>query len=269
MKEIDFLPKWYKSGRRRQISYRTQYVGLAGIFVVMMVWNLAASHSISKAATGLTQAQSKVSATESTSKEFGKIKSKVTQLQKKTEFIKEIDSKIDVASVLAEISFLVDKKIVLSKVEFVAEEFSGRPKGKPNSISTVRVVGGNFSGKEALPLGDVRFKVVINGVASDISDVAALICKLEDSPYFCQVIPSFLRNKEMKTPAKVAGENFQVSEFEISCNLANYRQGPLEVSHQRELPQLGSGFLTGQKGRYSATADKFVKEAQKRKAERQ
>jgi len=46
MKEIDFLPKWYKSGRRRQISYRTQYVGLAGIFLLMNVRNLAASRSI-------------------------------------------------------------------------------------------------------------------------------------------------------------------------------------------------------------------------------
>jgi hypothetical protein len=247
MKEIDFLPRWYRSSRRRQISYRAQYVGLAGIFVVMMVWNFIATHSLSKAATELTGAESKSAGAESTAQEFAKIKSKVAHLQEKARTIEEIDSKIDVANVLAEISFLVNKKIVLSKVEFVAEKFSGRQGGKPNSGSAGRVVGGDFSSKEAPPLGDVRFKVVINGVASDASDVAALISKLEDSPYFCQVIPSFLRNKEMKTPAKVAEENFQVSEFEISCELANYRQ----------------------EGRYSATADKFVKEAQEGKVERQ
>jgi hypothetical protein len=49
MREIDFLPKWYTSGRRRQISYRTQCVALGGVFVVMMVWNFVAAHSISKA----------------------------------------------------------------------------------------------------------------------------------------------------------------------------------------------------------------------------
>jgi len=224
MKEIDFLPKWYKSGRRRQISYRTQYVGLAGIFVVMMVWNLAASRSISKATTGLTQAQSKVSATESTSKEFGKIKSKVTQLQKKTEFIKEIDSKIDVASVLGEISFLTDKKIVLSKVEFKAEKFADGQGRRTNRASAVRAARGNFAGKETLPLGNVRFKVVISGVAADASNVAELICRLEDSPYFQLVYPSFSRNKNIKVGTNLAGENYQASEFEISCYLANYRQ---------------------------------------------
>lgn len=263
MKEIDFLPTWYRSDRRRQISYRTQYASLVGIFVVMMVWNFIATHSLSKAATELAQAKLKSASSESASQEFAKIKGEVAYLQEKARAIEEIDSKIDVADVLAEISFLVDKKIVLSKVEFIAEKFSGKQRGKPNSSFAVRVVGGNFSGKEAPPLGDVRFKVVINGVASDASDVAALICKLEDSPYFCQVIPLFSRNKEMKTPAKIAGEKFQVSEFEISCNLANYRQGPLEVSHQGELLQLGSRFLTRQEGPY------FVKEAQNGKAEMQ
>ncbi len=224
MKEIDFLPTWYKSGRRRQISYRTQYASLVGIFVVMMVWNFIATHSLSKTATELAQAELKSASAESAAQEYAKIKSEVVYLQEKARTIEEIDSKIGVANVLAEISFLVDKKIVLSKVEFVAEKFSGRQRGKPNSISAVRAVGGNFSGKEASPLGDVRFKVVISGVASDASDVAALICRLEDSPYFCQVIPSFSRNKEMKTDAKAAGEKFQVSEFEISCELANYQQ---------------------------------------------
>jgi Tfp pilus assembly protein PilN len=223
MKEIDFLPTWYKSGRRRQISYRTQYASLVGIFVVMMVWNFIATHSLSKAATELAQAELKSASAENEAQEYAKIKSEVAYLQEKTRVIEEIDSKINVANVLAEISFLVDKKIVLSKVEFIAEKFEGEQGGKSNSSSTVRVVGSNLSHKE-VPLGDVRFKVVISGVASDASDVAALICKLEDSPYFCQVVPSFSRNKEIKTDAKAAGGNFQVSEFEISCNLANYQQ---------------------------------------------
>jgi hypothetical protein len=244
MKEIDFLPTWYKSGRQRQISYRTQYVGLCGIFVAMMVWNFVATHSLSEATAELAQAELKSASTESAAQEFAKIKGEAAQLQEKARTIKEIDSKIDIANVLAEISFLVDKKIVLSKVEFTAEKFGGKRRGKPNSSSTVRVAGGNFSGKESPLLGNVRFKVSINGVALDAGDVAAFICKLEDSPYFCQVIPLFTRNKEMRTAGGAGEGKFQVSEFEISCNLANYRQ---------EEP-------------YSATADKFVEEAQKEKA---
>jgi hypothetical protein len=224
MKEIDFLPKWYKSGRLRQISYRTQYIGLAGIFVVMMLWNFAASHSISKATTALAEAESKALVAESTSEEFAKIKSKVTQLQKQAKSIEEINSKIDFTSVLAEISFLIDKKIVLSKVDFIAEKLADKQVRKPNSSSAIRATGGNFVGKETLPVGYAKFKVMISGVAADASDVAEFICRLEDSPYFRLVYPSFSRNRKIKPEANQHGEGYQATEFEISCYLANYEE---------------------------------------------
>jgi hypothetical protein len=226
MKEIDFLPEWYKSGKRRQVGYRTQYVALAGIFVVMVVWNFITVHSLSKAKAGLNQVTQKQTQAQRTSREFATIKNQVAQLQKKADVLDEINSKIDVASVLAEMSFLIDERIVLSKVEFKAERFEDKQGGKTSgySASAVRVAGGNFAGKKTVPLGDVRFKVVINGVASDASDVAGLICKLEESPYFCFVYPSFSRNRKIKVGKGLRGENFDVTEFEIGCYLANYNE---------------------------------------------
>jgi len=224
MKEIDFLPKWYKSGRRRQISYRTQYASLAGIFVVMMVWNFAASHSLSKATAALAEAESKALVAESTSEEFDKLKGKVIQLQKQEKAIEEIESKIDVTSVLAEISFLIDKKIVLSKVDFIAEKLTDKQVRKLNSGSAIKATSGNFAGKETLPVGYAKFKVMISGVAADASDVAKLICRLEDSPYFRLVYPSFSRNRKIKAGSNQHGEDYQATEFEVSCYLANYEE---------------------------------------------
>lgn len=247
MKEIDFLPEWYKSGKRRQVSYRTQYLALGGVFVVMMVWGFIATHSISKAKAQFAQMGTEQVEAESVSAKLAELKSELRQLQKKAESIEEIDSKIDVASVLAEISFLIDEKIVLKSVEFIAEKFVDAQDSKPSPRggAVVRAVRAKLSKKQELPLGDVRFKVVIDGVAADASDVAALICKLEDSPYFSQVVPSFSRNAEievesapslssqtkpvekaLKTKESIrgAGEKIQVSEFEINCYLANYRE---------------------------------------------
>jgi len=227
MKEIDFLPEWYKNGRRQKFGYRTQYIALVGIFVVMVAWNFASLNSISKAAAELALMALRQAEAQHPAKEFATIKNKVTELQKKVRVIEEINSKIDMAGVLAEMSFLIDKKIVLSKVELVAEKFLDKQQNQPNSGSVVRVAKANFNKEQELPLGDVRFKVLINGVASDASDVAALVCKLEDSPYFCQVYPSFSRNKTIETLGKFeipAKGGLAVSEFEISCYLANYRQ---------------------------------------------
>ncbi|GAI02847.1 unnamed protein product, partial [marine sediment metagenome] len=151
-----------------------------------MAWNFVVGRSISKAAAELTQETARQAEAESASREFAAIKGEVTRLQKKVKSMEEIDSKIDVASVLAEMSFLVGEKIVLNKVEFAAEKIADKQGGRPDSGSAVRVSRPKFGRKGASFVGDVRFKVVIGGVAADAGDVAELICKLEDSPYFCQ-----------------------------------------------------------------------------------
>jgi len=223
VKEIDFLPEWYKSGRKRQVGYRTQVIGLGGVLVIMIVWNFVTNHSISKAKAEVEQRKAMQADAESVSREFAGIKSEVTGLQKKVKSVEEMDSKIDVANVLAEVSFLIDDNIVLSQLEFNAESFVDGQGGKASrrTAAAAGAAGRNFVGKGAPPLGDVRFKVVIRGVASDASDIADLICKLEESPYFFLVYPSFSRNKKMNVGT---GKDFQVSEFEIGCYLANYRE---------------------------------------------
>ena len=248
MKEIDFLPEWYKSGRRRQVSYRTQYIAIGGVFVVMVVWSFIATHSISQARARYAQMATNQAQAEKVSAKAAELENEMSLLRKNAESIGEIDSRIDVAGVLAEMSFLIDEKIVLRKAEFVAEKFQDEQDVKTSPAGVVRVVQANLSNKKELPLGNVRFKVVIAGVAADASDVATLMCKLEDSPYFCQVVLAFSRGdgeigieraSSSFAEADVAGatvknkdrvresavqSKIQINEFEINCYLANYRE---------------------------------------------
>jgi len=247
VKEIDFLPEWYKSGERRQIGYRAQYAVLGGMLVVMVVWSLVATYLVSKTGRELAAAQPKQREAELVSQEFARIQSQVTKLQKKADIIAGINSRINVANVLAELSFLIDEKVVLSRVEMVAERFV-EDKGATGRRASVRVASdrrrasqGDWSGPR------IRFKVVINGMAVDAGHVAELISRLEDSPYFCLVYPSFSRNSQIKRRMRrpAAGKNdwqppegYQVSEFEISCYLANYRR---QGERLAEEPQPGKG----------------------------
>ena len=246
MKEIDFLPDWYKTGRKRQVNYRTQCIVLSGVFLVMMVWGLATTHSISNVKAGLAHMTIQRDQAESASEELAEIQTELKELQAKIQSIEEIDSKIDVASVLAEISSLVGEMVVLNKIEFIAEkpgpgpdaEFSMRPS------AVVRVAQAQLGKKSDLPLGRVRFKVSIAGVAADASDVAVLVSRLEESPYFRQVVLSFSRNgkvgnesaaflrdvdilrpaRDTEGRAGASAVNLQVSEFQINCYLGNYRE---------------------------------------------
>jgi len=224
MKEIDFLPEWYKSGRRRQTSYRTQYVALGGVLVVIAVWNFVAGHSLSKATAELSEHALRHAQMQSSTQEFARIEKELAHLRSQADSIAEIDSRIDLAAVLGELSYLISEKVVICKLVLTCEMFEDRQSKASNPGSVVRAAAGKAAGKATLFLGDVRFRVVINGVASQARDVAELICRLEDSPYFCRVIPSFSRNKKI-TPATGTGEaELEVSEFEITCRLANYKE---------------------------------------------
>jgi len=239
MKEIDFLPEWYKNGRRRKLTYRTQYVALGGIFLIMAAWNFFAARTIAKAEAELVRITAGNTEVEAGMLKFAGLKGQVGVLQRQTVLIEEIDSKIDVASVLAELSSLIGRRIVLSKVYLVAEKFAEREEAKRSRRTgpVVRVGRARFSERQTLPLGDVRFKVIIAGVAVNAGDVAALVCKLEESPYFFQVAPSFSRNTEispassralrssdLKRPGQDLRASVKASEFEINCYLANYRE---------------------------------------------
>lgn len=249
MKQIDFLPNWYKEDRRRQMSYRTQYFALGGVFVVVMVWNFVTTHSVSRATAQLTQQRARQVEAATALVEYAEMKGQVTELQKRVEVVREIDSKIDVASILAELSFLIDERVVLSKVEITGEKFVDKKRGKAKTGAAVRVAAARSKEKQELPLGDVRFKVVINGVAAHASDVAGLTTRLENSPYFCLVYVSFSRprtiesgrssamdrripqsdiSNDVRAGTGFSSDSRQVSEFEIGCYVANYETKRLD-----------------------------------------
>ncbi len=237
MREIDFLPDWYRSSRRRQSGYYAQYTVLAGALVVMIMWSLVTTYLVSRAGRGLAAARSRQQEAQLSSEEFDRIQSQVAKLQKRADIITRVDSRINVANVLAELSFLIDGRVVLSKVQITAEKFvedqGAAGRGSGAIVASDKRAGQGVSGSDWS--SDVRFKVVISGMAVDTGCVADLIRRLEDSPYFCLVYPSFSKNGQIKAqkgkPAAAKGdwhptENHQVSEFEISCYLANYRQQP-------------------------------------------
>jgi len=227
MKEINFLPEWYKNGRRRRITYRTQYAVLGCVFVMMIVWSVFASYSVAKVKAKLSQGYEQQMQAETVLREYEQVKAKVAQLQARAETVKRIRSRIVIPHVLAELSYLMDEGILLRSVVFKAERFTGQAdKNNGGSVTKAKLV--RAGDKAVLFPAAVRFRVVINGVATDAADVAELICRLEDSPYFREIYPSYSRNKQIKVSQVGTESEYEVSEFEIACYLANYELQPHE-----------------------------------------
>jgi len=220
MKEIDFLPEWYKSDKRLESRYRTQYLLLGCLFAVMVAWNFASVHTLNRVEAVLQQQSDCQPMPTNLSESYARVKSEVLSFRGQAKEIGQLDSHIDVASVLGELSYLLDGSMVLREVEFSSEKFADKQKnGKRGSV--VRAVGVGMN--KAVAGGPVRFKIVIKGVASDGSEIARFVRKLEKSAYFRDITSSW-RNGEIVDGAAGNSSGFEVSEFKIVCYLANYKE---------------------------------------------
>jgi hypothetical protein len=216
MKEIDFLPEWYKTGRQRHISYRTQYVAIFGILILMIFWSVLTGHSIRSARAQLSHMKKIQMTNLAPLIEYNKLKGRLQRLSDQAEILEVVDSKIIVSNLLAELAFLIDQRIVLSEIDMRAEAFESGDKSE-NMKAPAAIIAKEAAGKQQLPLeGNARFKIVMTGLAVNAADVARLIRTLEDSPYVRDVKPTFCRNKKLK--------DYQATEFQVSCYIANYRE---------------------------------------------
>jgi hypothetical protein len=222
MKDIDLLPEWYTSGKRKQQSLRSQYMILVGVVVIMNVWNFVAANSLSGTEERIREDMYRCAKAQAIIEKTKETTGRIEELSKKDQLLDAIDSKINIADILSELSFLVDGKIVLSDVKFEAQKFEADVQGG-SSPSGVRVAGASSKKSANVPLGDVRFLVSLRGIADQTSDVGKFVRRLEESEYFRDVSLAFSRSKSVKVSAVQGDEQRLVSEFEISCDLANYQ----------------------------------------------
>jgi Tfp pilus assembly protein PilN len=231
VKELDFLPEWYKADKRRQLQVRRQYVALVGVFLAMMIFNVTEIHRAGKAAARAASLENQRVGAEAVVHEFNELTRQLNEVKTRATLVEQMDSRIDVAALLAEMSHVIGDAIVLRKLEIRAEPFRlAEEKGQAKG-SVVRLAGRAAGSEKNLPLGRVKFRIVLTGVAPHPADVPDLVCKLEASPYFQRVQPSFYGSTRVPggtrpAPGPQEGGAVKtqgVTEFEIVCYLANYK----------------------------------------------
>ncbi|MBN1788323.1 MAG: PilN domain-containing protein [Sedimentisphaerales bacterium] len=208
MKEIDFLPEWYKQGRIARVKHREFYITMSLVIFFMGIWSVYANGRVAivKARNeALQKARIEKVLSEA---EYDSAERKYQQLEIEQKMLDSVKSRITVSNVIAELTHLLDSGVVMKKLSIKAEEFSA-----PNNESEVEAV--SFADQAEESNKSIRFKITINGLASDASEVAKMVNKLEQSDYFFQVVPGYSRNT-------TTGQ-YHASEFEIMCYLSNYR----------------------------------------------
>ena len=212
MKEIDFIPQWYKTGRRKRVKYRRQYAVLVGLFIALVLWSFAAGYGVALSQAHVERIRQRIAEKVPIAAEYAQLEAEQKNLVQKKETLERLDQKIGFANILAELSFLVSDNIILQQVSM--ENKSLQSTASPVKTSYIRLGSSRADSTAVLPDEDLCLVISIEGIAVNANEVAILISKLESSQYFCNVVPGYSRNKDL--------EQLVATEFEIRCNVANY-----------------------------------------------
>lgn len=212
MKEIDFIPEWYRTGRQRRVSYHRQYTMIGCLFVALLAWSYAAGSFLGAAKATVEGARNLLEASEPFAREYAVLKDEIKTLTEKADVMERIRTRTPLESILAELSCLIGDRIVLSSLEISTEPW--HKEGINTGRGAIVIARRPDSDWASLPEADVCTRVVLAGLAADASDVAALIAAMEKSQYFCKIIPGYSRNKDLR--------GCRATEFQISAHIADY-----------------------------------------------
>lgn len=217
MKEIDFIPEWYKASRKRKQRYIRQYTLIGTMFAVMMLWSFVVGGQIQSAGAQVQEIETAMQNRTQWIEEAAVLEQEIRSMQSKSKLLEAISPRTPLSAVVGELSYLVPKDIILSKISMVNELIQKEEKTDTVNSRAIVKVGGSTdeTSKPSFAGHPSRMKILISGIAAKPSDAAGMISHFENSDYFDEVVLMFSR------PKRIREQN--VTEFEIRCYVADYR----------------------------------------------
>lgn len=215
MKEIDFIPEWYKAVQLRKRRYARQYTIIAVVFAVMMVWSFVVGRHINQVSAEVEDIQAAFAKGRDKVYQTQLLQSEIAEMKQKAAVLDTITSRTKITAILGELAYLVQENIVLNRLSLTNEPIEELKKEAPASGAVVQIGGSKERQNAVVPKTPSRVKVTLSGIAARPADAAGLIAALEQADYFQQVGLIFSRPKKFM--------DNDVTEFEICCYVADYR----------------------------------------------
>lgn len=216
MREIDFIPEWYKTDRMRKRQNVRHSTLIAILFSVMMLWSFIAGSHVRHVTAAVEEIQEAYQKSTARVDQTQVLNDEIAALKQKATLLDRITPRTKATSILGELSYLIQKNIILSELSLSYEpiENSG-PSQSAASAAVVKVARKQNGANQVVSDVPSRLKVVLTGIASQPAAAASLIARLEETQYFQQVTLVYSKPKQVRQQ--------NVTEFEISCIVADYR----------------------------------------------
>ena len=216
MKEIDFIPEWYKANRARKRRYTRQYTVIAVIFAVIMSWSFVAGRYVRQVSAEVEDVKAAFNKSKEKVYRAQRLQGEIAEMKQKADMLDAISPRTKTTAILGELAYLVQENIVLDRLSLTNEPIEELKPRATASGAVVRIGHTKEDSQNAVvPQTPSRIRLTLNGIAARPADAAALITSLEKADYFQNVSLIFSR------PQTFMDED--VTEFEISCYVADYR----------------------------------------------
>lgn len=215
MKEIDFIPEWYKADQVRKRRYVRQYTIIAIIFAVMIVWSFIVGRHVNRVSGEVEGVKTAFEKCRDKVHQAQVIQNEIAEMKQKVDMLDAITSRTNTTAILGELAYLVGENIILNRLSLTNEPVEELETEPPVSAAVVQVRGPKERQDVLAQQKPLRVKVILSGIAARPADAAALIAALEQADYFQQVVLIYSRPQEFM--------DNDVTEFEISCYVADYR----------------------------------------------
>lgn len=216
MKDIDFIPTWYKAGRERKRRYIRYYSLMGAMFALMAGWGFLINGHIAHVNAEVEEMQTIIDKGMGQAENAVVLKSQIDQMVKKSELLDQIELRTSMTAIMGELSSLFGENVILRKLSLKNELIPNSQKKEPAASTSVVQIGGSKKNKtdQVVPPTPSRCKVVLTGIAASPADAALLIAQLEEANYFDQVLLNYSKPRKLKDK--------DVTEFEVRCFVADY-----------------------------------------------
>lgn len=217
MKEIDFIPEWYKADRKRKRRYVRQSTLIGVAFVIMMIWGMVIDRYVVSVKADVQDIQDAFTKAQTRVQEAMELQGQIDTLEQKASWLDKLTLRTPMTAVLAEVSYLMHDKVILSDLSLKNEPIEELKENQTAAPGAVVQIGVPKEKNEDVvgPQIPTRVVMTLTGIASQPADAAVLIARLEDSPYFDSVTLVFSKPKDFKET--------EVTEFKIRSYVADYR----------------------------------------------
>lgn len=217
MKEIDFIPDWYRADQKRRRRCHRQYALLGMLLVMLIVWNFVLGHHVRRVRAEAEAVQSIIDTAACKLDETASLQNEISDLGRKAGELESLAPRTKTSAILAELSCIAGDNIILNKLTLGYELIDAPAavqNGAAGAIVKVSQTGSPAQDNQKSPAA-FRTRAVLSGISAVSADAAALIYRLEQSEYFEQVVPVFSGTKKIR--------DNEVTEFEIRCYVSDYK----------------------------------------------